>query len=235
MNGAVLKKIAVITMLIDHLGAAWIYIYTSWYAGREAFGGADVLYDLLRIIGRTAFPIFCFLLVEGFMHTKSVARYLLRLFMFALLSEVPFDLAFHNAMWDMRAQNVFFTLFWGLLSLWCFQYAEDRLEEKGNNWRVCSVAGYAGVFLCIGAAYAMQTDYDVSGVLLILLLYLFRTNRWMACLCGFVCMLYEAWCFPAFLCIMKYNGERGKGGKYFFYFFYPVHLLLLTGCRMLCM
>ena len=85
LSGSTLKYIAIITMLIDHFGAAFFIVFTSFYAGTASFAQADILYQVMRGIGRTAFPIFCFVLVEGLYHTHDVKRYLLRLFVFALV------------------------------------------------------------------------------------------------------------------------------------------------------
>ena len=117
LSGSTLKYIAIITMLIDHFGAAFFIVFTSFYAGTASFAQADILYQVMRGIGRTAFPIFCFVLVEGLYHTHDVKRYLLRLFVFALVSEVPFDLAFSDQILEFGAQNVFFTLLIGMLML----------------------------------------------------------------------------------------------------------------------
>lgn len=235
MNGALLKKIAVVTMLIDHLGAAFFFIYTSMYDGSAAFAGADTVYRLMRIIGRTAFPIFCFLLVEGFFHTRSRGKYLFRLFLFSLLSEVPFDLAFHDSMWDLTSQNVFFTLFLGLLAVMAVHGAkQSALHGAEHRWLKFTALMILAV-LCPVAAYFGRTDYDVSGVLLILILYELREQRVLACVCGYLCLLHEVWCFPAFLLLKFYDGSRGKGSKYFYYLFYPVHLILLALLRIVCL
>ena len=131
ISSAMLKNIAVVTMLIDHIGAVIVArllvrnglyeamvnqeAYTAWMGQN---GGMYGIYMAMRIIGRLAFPIYCFLLVEGFYHTRSRAKYAGRLFLFALLSEVPFDLAFSRRMWDFSSSNVFITLLFGLLVIW---------------------------------------------------------------------------------------------------------------------
>lgn len=229
MSGAALKRIAVITMLIDHIGVAFFCVFTSSYDGSAAFAGADVIYQVLRIVGRTSFPIFCFLLVEGFWHTRSVVKYLARLLVFALLSEVPFDLAFYDKVWDITMQNVFFTLFFGVLAM-----AAIRLGEKKTKW--FAYVGVLGAALCMLAAHLLRTDYAWKGVLLILVFYVLRSQRTLSALAGYATMclaLKDSWGFPAFFLIFGYNGEKGKNLKYFFYVFYPVHLLLLAGIRIL--
>lgn len=234
MCGATLKKIAVITMLIDHIGAAFFYVFTSSYSGGAAFAGADVMYDVLRIIGRTSFPLFCFLLVEGFLHTRSVRAYLLRLLLFALISEVPFDLAFYDAVWDLKMQNVFFTLLFGVMAMTAVRWGAQSPVEQHSKRKLREIAGWGMAAICALAAYILRTDYDARGVLLILILYVLHSRRSFSCLLGYVFMciaMLESWCFPAFFLIPNYNGERGRGAKYFFYVFYPVHLLLLAGIR----
>ncbi len=94
MNSFHLKMIAIITMLIDHTAAVLIPSNT-------------VLWLVMRCIGRLAFPIFVFLLVEGFYHTRDVKKYLLRMGAFALLSEIPFDLAFYGKVLEFTHQNIF--------------------------------------------------------------------------------------------------------------------------------
>ncbi len=228
MSTATLKKIAVITMLIDHIAVAFFCIFTSNYDGSAAFGGADAIYQVLRIIGRTSFPLFCFLLVEGFCHTKSVRKYLARLFAFACISEVPFDLAFYDKVWDVSMQNVFFTLFFAVAAMAFLRRGEQMAEKRAKLMCI------AGVVFCALAAYVLRTDYSWKGVVLVLLLYIFRYQRVVACLAGYAAMcllMYSSWGFPAFFLMNGYNGKKGKGSKYFFYVFYPVHLLVLTGIR----
>ncbi len=234
MSGAVIKRIAVITMLIDHIAAAFFYIFTSRYGGAQAFAGADMMYDIFRMIGRTSFPLFCFLLVEGFLHTKSLRRYLARIFVFAMVSETAFDLAFFDRVRDTEMQNVFFTLFFGLLAIAFLRWGLEKPVPKTG--KIYMLLGIMGALCCAGAAHHLRTDYGAKGVLLIVVLYVLRNNRLWACISGYVTMcvfMRSSWSFPAFYLINAYNGKRGKGAKYFFYVFYPAHLLLLAGIRIL--
>ena len=107
-------------MIVDHFAVA-IYVNTANYQ-------FDV-YRIMRGIGRIAFPIYCFLLVEGFYHTHDVKKYISRCFLFAVISEVPFDLAVHGVWFYPGAQNVFFTLAIGL----CTLYAVSACERKGMS------------------------------------------------------------------------------------------------------
>ena len=125
-----LKLIAVITMFIDHFGATVmgqaVLRLPAVKADAGLYQNMLLLYRLIRYIGRIAFPIFCFLLVEGFIYTRDVKKYAGRLLLFALLSEFPFDLALKQGVFAPRSQNVYFTLFFGLLAMaaaaWCEQH-----------------------------------------------------------------------------------------------------------------
>lgn len=240
-TGSQLKWIALITMFIDHTGAILLetgllpQISSAVLAGHSFdFLPADyefwyTLNSVLRLIGRIAFPLYCFLLVEGFLHTKNASKYLLRLGFFALISEIPFDLALYGSLFDLRMQNVYFTLFIGLLVLCGMKWAETL---RGKLSFLTYVIAFLGMFI----AYFLQTDYDAFGILLIALLYLLRSDRKQLCIFGAVSTIWEYTAPLAFLPIWFYNGERGKQlPKWVFYAFYPVHLLLLTGLRTLLM
>ena len=140
-SGTALKTIACITMLVDHIGASCIEagILTpgldSGTLSRDTLS-AYPLYRLdmvLRFTGRLAFPIFCFLLVEGFVHTHDVKKYVRRLFLFALISEVPFDLAFFRTPFDFSAQNVYWTLALGVLAMAGLKHFEK--PDGSASWK----------------------------------------------------------------------------------------------------
>lgn len=235
MSGSTLKLIAVVTMLIDHTAAFFLfYARPLCNQGVPAFAYAEEIYRIMRGIGRTAFPIFCFLLVEGFYNTSNRLRYLSRLVIFSLISEVPFDLATQGKVIGWKYQNVFFTLALGL----CLMMALDAVAQKirkeysrqNPDKMLLVMAGIIYILLCVffaAAAQLIRCDYGGKGLLLILVLYCFRNQRLYACLLGYLSFLWEAWCFPAFLLMPLYNGRRGKSLKYFFYAFYPVHILFL--------
>lgn len=204
LNGFTLKWIAMVTMLIDHAGAVLLPQMLE-----------------LRIIGRLAFPIYCFLLVEGAVYTSNWKKYLGRLFAFALISEIPFDLALRGQLVDIYAQNVFFTLAFGLLAIVLFQQLKNRALAWG-----------AALLLVLGAEF-LQTDYGGGGVIMILVFYLFREQVLikaaaliMEITVGFGGL--ENYAVFALVPILCYNGKKGPGGwKYLFYVFYPAHLLVL--------
>ncbi len=231
LSAGTLKLIAIMTMLIDHF-AAGVYasLYTSGYLFRIGkMDNAIEIYTVCRNIGRFAFPIFCFLLVESFFHTKSRLKYLGNLVIFAVVSELPFDLALMNGL-NFEMQNVFFTLAIALVTIWGAQIVRDKLLSKPLTSIVLQVA-----YILIGClvATALHTDYSYYGIVLVVIFYYFRSNRLFACIMGYLWFLFEPWCFPAFIALLFYNGKRGIRLKYFFYAFYPVHLLLLYGLRIL--
>lgn len=206
LNGFTLKMIAITSMLIDHIGAVLLTQYT-----------------VLRMIGRLAFPIYCFLLVEGFSHTRNVRKYELRLLLFAFISELPFDLAFHGTLWYPAYQNVFFTLALGILALDLF----ERMEERHMR-----VLGIVLVLACVAAAELLNTDYGGGGVLIIYFMYLFREypiQKYISL--AILSWVFFGWlecvCLVAIFPLLLYNGRKGPSAKYVFYAFYPVHLFVL--------
>ena len=213
-----LKWIAIISMLVDHFAVA---IYANM---------ADYQFDIYRVmrgIGRIAFPIYCFLLVEGFCHTHDVKRYISRCFLFAVISEIPFDLAVHGARVYPEGQNVFFTLAIGL----CTLYAISVCERRGLSIISSALCVLTGA----GAAQLLETDYHYMGVLCIVLFYyLQRFDKVQRTVLGAVMVgVAEPKAAIAFLPIYLYNGERGMKLKYFFYWVYPVHLLVLGLIRVM--
>lgn len=205
LNSFQLKWIAVITMIIDHTGAVL-------FPGNMVF----------RYIGRIAFPIFCFLLVEGFFHTRDVRKYMLRLGIFALISEIPYDLAFRDTAFEFEHQNVFFTLLVGVLMMYAL--------EQSREWPV----KVTEVLLAMWAADLLCADYRFKGILLIAVYYFFRRYRWEKHAAGAVWNLLwngnvQMYGAVATIFLVFYNGEKGASMKYFFYLFYPLHLLVLYG------
>ena len=226
-SGSALKWFAVLIMLVDHIGACLLEVFVLNYYGVSPLAGRiDNLYfwlsldSVLRGIGRAAFPIFCFLLVEGAVHTRSPRKYLLRLASFALISEIPFDLELHNQPFYWGTQNVFFTLLAGLLVIQAFQ------RSPGQEWR-----GMLALAVLGAAAELCGTDYGAIGVAVIAVMYLLRERFWAASVLSLILLVLlariEICCIPAFLILALYNGKRGRQPKYFFYVFYPVHLLIL--------
>ena len=184
-TNASLKNIAYLTMLIDHFFAVTFLevIRRQSAAGRDT----DLLRDIYsagRAVGRISFVLFAYLAVEGFLYTRSRKAYLQRLGIFALVSEVPFDLAFSEEIVDLGSQNVFFTLFLGVLVLTVWEWAVRNVrmlyhrqrESRDLSWLFCviifRVVQFGVVVLCCVVAYVLRTDYKYMGVLLIFTFYL---------------------------------------------------------------
>lgn len=227
-----LKLIACLAMLIDHIGAT-ILLHLFAVAG----GGSPVylLYLLSRCIGRIAFPIFCFLLVEGACHTRNPKRYALRLAIGAVLSELPFDLAFFGG-WTWSGQSVMLTLLIGFLAL--------EAMKRFSSWPKKLLVLVPFVL----AAALLRTDYGGAGVLIIALFGLTRELPYRhAIQCTgmgvIICALIPSWVLVgdvrlpmellallAMVPIAAYNGQkttRSKVVQWAFYLFYPVHISVL--------
>ena len=219
ISSSVLKWIAILTMTIDHIGAALINPLLLSYpspAGEISINW-QIIYTTSRLIGRLAFPIFCFLIVEGYSHTRSVSKYAFRLGLFALISEIPFDLAFYHQFFDWSQQNVFFTLFLGLLAIWSY----DTLTQPLLRISLPMIAAFLAQFL--------QTDYQAYGVIFIFVLYLLRGERLAQVLIGALFGFVQFTASLSFIPIYFYNGKKGRGNNKWLYWFYPLHLLLLAG------
>lgn len=211
MNVLILKIIALTSMIIDHYGAIF-----------------QPGVDIYRIIGRLAFPIYAFLLVEGYRHTKNVKKYATRLFLFALVSELPFDLAFYGH-FGFTHQNIFFTLFIGLVLI----YLLDKKEVKHilNNH-----------LLILGACFiALLTavDYMFVGIIYILIFYYTKDHPnpkkiKSQAISIFVTNLLslgfrQQYALLSIPLIYFYNGKLGPNNKFlqtFFYAAYPLHLII---------
>lgn len=249
-----LKMIAILTMLCDHVAAVFSSDMPS------------ALYIAMRCIGRMAFPIFCFLLAEGFYYTKSRSRYALRLFLFCLLSEPCYDLAFHQTWRYQESQNVFWTLFLGFLMMALLETIRRRRNADNLLFRVAKGILMAAVVCAAGyAAFWMKTDYSYKGILMIAVFYFLRKHRAAAVvgmslvnllafqrLANLLALLKTQSTLTGLLASLKanirgvqfsfmiqdagvvaavpilfYNGQKGRSMKWFFYLFYPVHLLIL--------
>jgi hypothetical protein len=210
-NSTTLKIVAIITMTIDHIGVNY----------QQAFLGLNIydqeVYILMRTIGRIAFPIFAFQIAEGFKHTSNVKRYLMNLFVFALVTDLLFDLF----QVDFPGRNIFFTLFLGLLSLYSLK-----------NFKL----GYLAIIPVLFVSEYLNVDYGMYGVLAVIIFYYFNENMRiiMFILLNVLFILFlgfgslQFYSIAALPFINLYNGERGfKLNKYVFYTYYPAHLIIL--------
>ena len=213
LDGTSLKLIAMISMVFDHVGDMF-------------FPGAL----WMRMIGRLAMPLFSFCIAEGYAHTKNKQRYLMRMGVFALVSEIPFDLAFEGRV-GLGHQNIMLSFSLAILALMLF----DRIRGEGKE----HAAGKTLLgILCVCAvavlALVLRADYTLFAVLAVFLFYVLR-NRHPLLRCGvgvsFLALTRTVGYYRAtglsLIPLLLYNGKRGRGLKWLFYAFYPGHLLLL--------
>ena len=231
ISSAGLHILAMTFMLCDHLWAT-VIPGNNW----------------LTCIGRLAFPIFAFMLVEGYFHTRNLKKYALRLLIFALISEIPFNLMYISSPFYLLHQNVILTLLIGLGMIHLNEKAKDRKPLALSFIRVGTV--FLGGLLGL-VSFA---DYNAAGVLMILVVYFFRGNYWWCYLGQLVCMYYinfemlrglvypvtvfgfsmeipqQGLAILSLIFIWLYRGRKGYSSKWFqqlCYWFYPAHMLLL--------
>lgn len=230
LNGNTLKFIAIIAMTIDHV--AWLIFPLESVAGQ-----------ICHIIGRLTFPIMAFMIVEGYHHTKNVKKYLIRLAIGAVISHFAYAFCFqHPILFDFSTRivdttSVLWGFTFGLLSLMIYHSKQIQAWLKAVLILFCIV-------------FSIPSDWSWVCVVFLLVIDRNYQNRkkqiiWMTVIgwsyAAVYCMVTSWWnayqfaillSFPV-LCI--YNGERGKwkGMKWLFYLYYPLHLLILGGVRLL--
>ena len=243
MTWNVLKWVAIAAMLIDHTAA----VLGGWLP--------PLCSGLMRDVGRMAFPIFAYGIAQGCVYTHSARRYLGRLLLFAVLSELPYRLALRAGSLAFGLFNVFFALLAGAA---CCQLVKF-CRSKGRRWAWAAVVPVAAIVLL---CEILGTDYGGFGVLCILLPYLFWESKpaRLIALGSVVAFLYvvvshfQGFSYPLWWMenpsalgsmlqqtlfalagvglIALYNGQPGsKKGKWVFYVFYPAHLLALWMLR----
>ena len=221
MSSFVLKMIAIISMFIDHVGYA-------------IFGK----FSYFNYIGRIAFPIFAFQISEGYVHTKNLKKYFFRLFLFAIISQIPFML-FHSILSTEFSLNIFFTLLLGLACIFIY----DK-----SNYKILGIIASIAIGII---AQISHCDYGFYGVAIILIFYIFKDNFINASIFfilataikylvpiikyGFNNVYLYLFIFTIISAIFlaTYNGKKGKNTKYLLYLFYPIHLLLIYGISLI--
>lgn len=233
ISAAVLHILAMVLMLMDHL---WATLLPAQ--------------DWLTCAGRVAFPIFAFMSVEGYFHTHNFKKYAQRMLLFAVLSEIPFDLMYGGTWFYPVHQNVIWTLLMGLLGI----HLMETVRKKQKPWVYVLVS--AGVVAAGGILGTLcMVDYYGVGVLTVFIFYFFRGRKWW-CLLGQLLALYwvnvqmlgglmypiqlfgmefelcqQGLALLALLPIWLYRGRQGYHSKpfqYTCYAFYPVHMLILV-------
>ena len=238
-SSAKLKIIALVCMTLDHIGHVF---YIPMMTASPSMG---LLYILLRFIGRLAFPLYAFMIAKGCIFTSNIKRYFGLLGFYAVASEIPFNIANKGDLLDSSSQNVYFTLFLGLTACYIVRLLQEN--KKNVLWSAPIAA-----LLC-ASAYFLSSDYSWYGVLFIWLCAVVKDSKnavripvlvfgllliarpWQIVQHDFALSAIDNSCLqffgslPAIYLICRYNGERGNLhiNKYFFYAYYPAHLLLL--------
>lgn len=236
ISGNALKIIACIFMFFDHLsqGVALNSIgfqvsrtYSS--LGIPVFWNiplGEIMGTVATLFGRIAFPIFCFLLVQGALLTRDYKKQVLRLLVFALISEVPFNLCISGTLFYPGHQNVFFELAFGVATVAILHKMETHFGGRKKSL-LQALAFILMAVLC----EVLNFDYGAAGIIAIVLFYLAVWSRRRTMTMGLFAFLFEAplygMVYLSLPLIYSYNGKRGMGSRYGFYIFYPGHLLLL--------
>lgn len=233
IDSATLHIMAMLLMLSDH---AWSTLFPG--------------IRFLTSIGRLAYPIFAFMLVEGYFHTSDFKKYIKRLLIFALISEIPFDLMISGQWFSPYHQNVLWTCVISLLGIKII----DTIRNKRKIW-LTLLSGVAIILVSFILGMILFVDYFGAGILISYTFYYFRGRKWW-CYLGQLIVMYwlnvemlGGYCYIidlfghkfeiveqglalfALIPIWLYKGKQGyhsKAFRYFCYSFYPVHMLVLV-------
>jgi len=232
LSSFALHILAMALMLCDHIWGTLVTDGHQW----------------LTAVGRLTFPIYAFLIAEGYFRTRSVKKYAKRLLIFALISEIPFNLMTGGAVFNITHQNVLFTLLLGLLLI--------HLNEKGKEKKLWAriLIGVGTTALGLMAGYILMLDYYGVGVVTVLVFYFLRKRAWWSCILQVALLwflntqmlgglgtnvtlfgheffiVYQGLALFSLIPIWMYRGKKGhssKAFKYFCYAFYPAHMLVL--------
>ena len=221
LDGTTLKLIAMISMVFDHVGDMFF---------------PDVMWP--RMIGRLAMPIFSFFIAEGFSHTRDKKKYLCRLGIFALISEIPFDLAFEGKI-GFSHQNIMLSFFLAVVALMLYDWIQGGTKSEVNHASIGkTILGVIAVAAIAALSLLLRADYTIFAVIAVFLFYvlrqkhpLVRTGVGVAFLALTRTVGYYCTTGLSFIPLAMYNGKKGKGLKWLFYGFYPGHLLLLAAIK----
>ncbi|MEG0365840.1 MAG: TraX family protein [Coprobacillus sp.] len=247
-----LKIIAISFMVFDHVIKVFSNDIISWMQSNQLFTLTNyIVFMLILSLGRIAFPLFAYMIAEGCKYTHNIKKYISRLFLLAIISEVPFQYFVSILMdtpytFSLTAGNVFFTLALGAVSIEGYRYCK---EKQKSSWII-----YLPVIICALIAQILDTDYAGIGVILIFLWYIFKDSKhpylpaiiFSVFLYGIFFLtlgivnygfsspvIFEAifntcGSLLSIPILKRYNGERGKPIKWFFYVFYPLHISLIV-------
>ncbi len=233
LSSFALKIIAAVTMFMDHFAILFL-------------DNHHTAYMIARGIGRISFPIFAFILVEGFYYTANRVKHGITLGVFAIISEIPYNMMYGRFFY-LENQNVIFTLFIGFMMIWALDsismyrvnYSDNLLKKVGAG-RMNTVLELMAMLLAFIIAYFMKCSYSYAGIMLILCFYVFRKYHIGRAVSNIVFNMgmfgYSIQWLGVFsmIPIAFYNEKPGKyKWKYFFYLFYPIHILILVAVKMI--
>ena len=223
-----LKFIACFFMFIDHFGYGVLHNYMIAHAmdiSPDEYRTVNTIYEICRGMGRIAFPIFAFFLVEGFIRTRSIPKYTGRLAVFAVLSEIPFDLGLYGVPFRWEHQNVILTFLIAIIMLTVIRYLENNIRGLSSPviyfTCICAAIAFADV------AYLLKTDYSWKCILLVTVLYFAKNTGAFRYLAGAAATCWEKYAPLSFVLLYFYDPDKRPRYKYAFYLFYPLHLLLI--------
>lgn len=221
LDASKLKNIAFISMIIDHITKAFLLPLenNSILLNKINF--------ILLAIGRIAFPIFLFLLVEGFFKTKNLIKYLRNLFIGAIFAEIPFNLFLTGTIRSPK-QNMLFTLFFCLLMLIIIDKTKKNIENKYIHFTfsILMVSFFATLTIIA------NVDYDYKAILITYIMYLFYNKKMLSKFLSYLVVFSKhPFSCLGFILTLFYNGERGKQNKLLNYLIYPIHLLIIGTIR----
>lgn len=210
--------------------------------------------EWLTCIGRLAFPVFAFMIVEGYTHTKNLKKYICRLFLFALISEIPFNLMVGSNVFYYVHQNVLWTFLCGILLI----HLNEKAKESGKIiLRILALVASLAIGFVVGLLG--MVDYMHAGIFTVLVFYFFRERKWWCFLAQAAILYYlnteliggygyeaqifgqnifivqQSFAVLALIPIWLYKGKQGPHNKFlkhFYYWFYPAHMLILALIKM---
>ena len=223
-----LKVIACIFMVIDHIGYGILHNYMIAHAMDimpEQYKQLNQIYETMRGVGRLAFPIFTFFIVEGFLRTRSVKKYAVRLLIFGIISEIPFDLGLFGKVFNWEHQNIMITFFLAILMLsllkWLSQNVLGLSKPIEYMTLGCTVIAFSDI------AYLIKADYSWKCMLLSAVLYFTREMPSFRLLAGAAASCWEKFAPISFVLLHFYDPTVKPKHKYAFYLFYPLNFIVI--------
>lgn len=222
LNSNQLKLLAICAMVIDHCAATLLAEDTSWYW-------------CMRLFGRLAAPIMCFFIAEGYYHTANLKKYMSRLLLMAVISHVPYNHCFGMDIWAFwESTDVVFSLLFGLAALTIWNSSKMKLWQKCGGLTLCCLLAYSADWNYIAVLWILGFGIFYGDRQRQLLFYCLIAGVYLAqpLVYGTSISLVRLGVFSVIPLLLRYSGERGKKSKLIqwgFYWFYPIHLLIIFG------